>query len=145
MTTIQFPERPDESSRLKRMLTLLCGIPINFIYLLVLAFGSGAAPSKRNFARASSPGDHRSRATIILVLFERRSSPRTSTAVTDVSSHVFQRGDVESLGCRPPFSQPGALSFLHAPSTTPWEIGHIPWCDLRLSAGRSSTLGLDMW
>ena len=37
------------------MLTLfVCGIPvIGVIYLLVLAFGSGAAPSKRNFARAT--------------------------------------------------------------------------------------------
>ncbi len=37
------------------MLTLfVCGIPvIGVIYLLVLAFGSGAAPSKRNFARAA--------------------------------------------------------------------------------------------
>ena len=37
------------------MLTLfVCGIPvIGVIYLLVLAFGSGSAPSKRNFARAA--------------------------------------------------------------------------------------------
>ena len=36
------------------MLTLfVCGIPvIGVIYLLVLAFGSSATPSKRNFARA---------------------------------------------------------------------------------------------
>ena len=49
----QFPE-PSRRVRRSWMLTLLvCGIPvIGFIYLLVLAFGSGAAPSKRNFARA---------------------------------------------------------------------------------------------
>ncbi|OHR19644.1 hypothetical protein [Actinomyces sp. HMSC035G02] len=37
------------------MLTLfVCGIPvIGVIYLLVLAFGSSASPSKRNFARAT--------------------------------------------------------------------------------------------
>ena len=37
------------------MLTLfVCGIPvIGVIYLLVLAFGSSATPSKRNFARAT--------------------------------------------------------------------------------------------
>ena len=49
----QFPERPDESVGSWMLTLLLCGIPvIGFIYLLVLAFGSGAAPSKRNFARA---------------------------------------------------------------------------------------------
>ena len=48
----QFPERPDESVGSWMLTLLLCGIPvIGFIYLLVLAFGSGAAPSKRNFAR----------------------------------------------------------------------------------------------
>jgi len=32
----------------------VCGIPvIGVIYLLVLAFGSSATPSKRNFARAT--------------------------------------------------------------------------------------------
>ena len=37
------------------MLTLfITGIPVvNLIYLLVLAFGSSATPSKRNFARAT--------------------------------------------------------------------------------------------
>ena len=49
----QFPERPDESVGSWMLTLLLCGIPvIGFIYLLVLAFGSGAAPSKRNCARA---------------------------------------------------------------------------------------------
>lgn len=50
----QFPERPDESVGSWMLTLLVCGIPvIGFIYLLVLAFGSGAAPSKRNFARAA--------------------------------------------------------------------------------------------
>ena len=50
----EFPERPDESVGSWMLTLLLCGIPvIGFIYLLVLAFGSGAAPSKRNFARAA--------------------------------------------------------------------------------------------
>ena len=49
----QFPERPDESVGSWMLTLLVCGIPvIGFIYLLVLAFGYGAAPSKRNFARA---------------------------------------------------------------------------------------------
>lgn len=49
----QFPERPDESVGSWMLTLLLCGIPlVGFIYLLVLAFGSSAAPSKRNFARA---------------------------------------------------------------------------------------------
>ena len=49
----QFPERPDESVGSWMLTLLLCGIPVvGFIYLLVLAFGSGAAPSKRNYARA---------------------------------------------------------------------------------------------
>lgn len=36
------------------MLTLfVCGIPlVGFVYLLVLALGSGGSPAKRNFARA---------------------------------------------------------------------------------------------
>ena len=50
----QFPERPDESVGSWMLTLLLCGIPlVGFIYLLVLAFGSSAAPSKRNFARAA--------------------------------------------------------------------------------------------
>ena len=50
----QFPERPDESVGSWMLTLFVCGIPvIGVIYLLVLAFGSGAAPSKRNFARAA--------------------------------------------------------------------------------------------
>ena len=49
----QFPERPDESVGSWMLTLFVAGIPvIGFIYLLVLAFGSGSAPSKRNFARA---------------------------------------------------------------------------------------------
>lgn len=48
-----FPERPDESVGSWMITLLLANIPvIGFIYLLVLALGSGASPSKRNFARA---------------------------------------------------------------------------------------------
>ena len=50
----QFPERPDESVGSWMLTLFVCGIPvIGVIYLLVLAFGSSAAPSKRNFARAA--------------------------------------------------------------------------------------------
>lgn len=50
----QFPERPDESVGSWMLTLFVSGIPIiGVIYLLVLAFGSGAAPSKRNFARAA--------------------------------------------------------------------------------------------
>ena len=50
----QFPERPDESVGSWMLTLLVSSIPvIGVIYLLVLAFGSGAAPSKRNFARAT--------------------------------------------------------------------------------------------
>ena len=50
----QFPEYPDESVGSWMLTLFVCGIPvIGVIYLLVLAFGSGAAPSKRNFARAA--------------------------------------------------------------------------------------------
>ena len=53
MTYDEFPEYPDESVGSWMLTLLVCGIPvIGVIYLLVLAFGSGAAPSKRNFARA---------------------------------------------------------------------------------------------
>ena len=49
----EVPERPDESVGSWMLTLFVCGIPvIGVIYLLVLAFGSGAAPSKRNFARA---------------------------------------------------------------------------------------------
>lgn len=49
----EFPEYPDESVGSWMLTLFVCGIPvIGVIYLLVLAFGSGAAPSKRNFARA---------------------------------------------------------------------------------------------
>lgn len=53
MTYDEFPEYPDESVGSWMLTLFVCGIPvIGVIYLLVLAFGSGAAPSKRNFARA---------------------------------------------------------------------------------------------
>ena len=49
----QFPERPDESVGSWMLTLFVSGIPIiGVIYLLVLAFGSGSAPSKRNYARA---------------------------------------------------------------------------------------------
>ena len=50
----QFPEYSDESVGSWMLTLFVCGIPvIGVIYLLVLAFGSGAAPSKRNFASAA--------------------------------------------------------------------------------------------
>ena len=50
----QSPEYPDESVGSWMLTLLVSSIPvIGVIYLLVLAFGSGAAPSKRNFARAA--------------------------------------------------------------------------------------------
>ena len=49
----QLPERPDESVGSWMITLLITPIPlVGFIYILVLAFGSAAAPSKRNFARA---------------------------------------------------------------------------------------------
>ena len=50
----QFPEDPADSVGSWMLTLFITGIPVvNLIYLLVLAFGSGAAPSKRNFARAT--------------------------------------------------------------------------------------------
>ena len=50
----QSPEYPDESVGSWMLTLFVCGIPvIGVIYLLVLAFGSSATPSKRNFARAT--------------------------------------------------------------------------------------------
>lgn len=49
----QFPEHPDDSVGSWMITLLLVGIPlVGFVYLLVLALGSGGSPSKRNFARA---------------------------------------------------------------------------------------------
>ena len=49
----EYTEYPDESVGSWMLTLFVCGIPvIGVIYLLVLAFGSSAAPSKRNFARA---------------------------------------------------------------------------------------------
>ena len=53
MTYDEYSEYPDESVGSWMLTLFVCGIPvIGVIYLLVLAFGSSAAPSKRNFARA---------------------------------------------------------------------------------------------
>jgi len=50
----EFSEDPADSVGSWMLTLFVCGIPvIGVIYLLVLAFGSGAAPSKRNFARAA--------------------------------------------------------------------------------------------
>ena len=50
----QFPEHPDDSVGGWMLTFFLLGIPVvGFIYLLVLALGSGVSPAKRNFARAA--------------------------------------------------------------------------------------------
>lgn len=49
----RFPEHPDDSVGGWMLTLFLVGTPvIGFIYLLILALGSGGSPSKRNFARA---------------------------------------------------------------------------------------------
>ena len=49
----QFPEHPDNSVGAWMLTLFVAGIPvIGFIYLLVLALGSGGSPAKRNYARA---------------------------------------------------------------------------------------------
>ena len=49
----QFPEHPDDSVGAWMLTLFVAGIPlVGFIYMLVLAFGSGGSPAKRNFARA---------------------------------------------------------------------------------------------
>ena len=49
----QFPEHPDDSVGSWMITLLVVGIPVvGFIYLLVLALGSGGSPAKRNYARA---------------------------------------------------------------------------------------------
>lgn len=50
----EFSEEPADSVGAWMLTLFVCGIPvIGVIYLLVLAFGSSATPSKRNFARAT--------------------------------------------------------------------------------------------
>ena len=49
----QFPEHPDDSVGAWMLTLFLVGMPVvGFIYLLILALGSGGSPAKRNFARA---------------------------------------------------------------------------------------------
>ena len=50
----QFPENPDDSVGGWMLTLFLMGLPlVGFVYLLVLALGSGGSPAKRNFARAA--------------------------------------------------------------------------------------------
>ena len=50
----QVPEHPDDSVGAWMLTLFVAGIPvIGFIYMLVLALGSGGSPAKRNFARAA--------------------------------------------------------------------------------------------
>ena len=50
----EFSEDPADSVGAWMLTLFVAGIPVvGLIYLLVLAFGSGTAPSKRNFARAT--------------------------------------------------------------------------------------------
>lgn len=50
----EYSEYTDDSVGSWMLTLFVCGIPvIGVIYLLVLAFGSSASPSKRNFARAT--------------------------------------------------------------------------------------------
>ena len=49
----QFPEHPDDSVGAWMLTLFVAGIPVvGFIYMLVLALGSGGSPAKRNLARA---------------------------------------------------------------------------------------------
>lgn len=49
----EFPEHPDDSIGSWMLTLFVAGIPlVGFIYLLVLALGSGSSPAKRNYARA---------------------------------------------------------------------------------------------
>ena len=49
----EFPEHPDDSVGSWMLTLFVAGIPLaGFIYLLVLALGSGSSPAKRNYARA---------------------------------------------------------------------------------------------
>ena len=49
----QFPEHPDDSVGAWMLTLFVASIPVvGFIYLLMLALGSGGSPAKRNFARA---------------------------------------------------------------------------------------------
>ncbi len=49
----EFPEHPDDSVGSWMLTLFVAGIPlVGFIYLLVLALGSGSSPAKRNYARA---------------------------------------------------------------------------------------------
>ena len=49
----QFPEHPYYSVGAWMLTLFVAGIPVvGFIYMLVLALGSGGSPAKRNFARA---------------------------------------------------------------------------------------------
>ena len=53
MAYTQVPEHPDDSVGAWMLTLFLVGIPVvGFIYLLILALGSGGSPAKRNFARA---------------------------------------------------------------------------------------------
>ena len=50
----QFPEHHDDSVGGWMLTLFLMGLPlVGFVYLLVLALGSGGSPAKRNFARAA--------------------------------------------------------------------------------------------
>ena len=49
----QFPEHPDDSVGSWMLTLFVAGIPlVGFIYMLVLAFGPGGSPAKRNSVRA---------------------------------------------------------------------------------------------
>lgn len=49
----EYTEYPDESVGSWMLTLFVAGIPVvGFIYMLVLALGSGGSPAKRNFARA---------------------------------------------------------------------------------------------
>ena len=49
----EYSEYTDDSVGSWMLTLFVCGIPlVGFVYLLVLALGSGGSPAKRNFARA---------------------------------------------------------------------------------------------
>lgn len=102
----QFPEHPDDSVGGWMLTLFLMGLPlVGFVYLLVLALGSGGSPATELRARRTHLADHlRTRGGSFLRSLRRSDygvAPGLEYVTSRRTASVLVGAASESLGCRP--------------------------------------------
>ena len=104
----QFPEHPDDSVGGWMLTFFLMGIPlVGFVYLLVLALGSGGSPAKRNFARSVPLADHHFRVGDHLLGHFWCGVVRIHAGLVRARHTRIRRGGIRITRVPPPLSKSG--------------------------------------